>query len=281
MKNPKVLIIPDVHGRTFWKEAINKYPIEQYPDLNIVFLGDYLDPYVDYDGISQEQAFDNFKEILKYKDKDNRITLLIGNHDWHYFVNLDTCRLDFKREKEIKELFIDNLNKFHVTYEIELDGCKYLFSHAGITQGWLNDVAESAKSKLAKYKNAGTIGQDLDYNLKLTWLTDMSIINKTKVFHLLEDCLQCYNDPFYSCVLSMISHERGGYNPYGSCIWADVHEHIWAEDLNGYYQIFAHTYSYPNYDTKAYVISQDGHCWAMLDCGQAFIMDIEGNIEKI
>ncbi len=280
MENPKVLIIPDVHGRTFWKRAIDKYPIEQYPDLIIVFLGDYLDPYVDYDGISQEQAFNNFKEILKYKDQDNRIILLIGNHDWHYFVHIDTCRIDFKREKEIKELFINNLYKFHITYEIELDGCKYLFSHAGITKNWLDNITESAKLKLVKWQNAGTIRQDLDYNQKLTWLTDMSMINNTKTFHLLENCLQHYNDPFYSYPLSMISHERGGYNPHGSCIWADVHEHIWAEDLKGYYQIFGHTYSYPNYNTKACAISPDSHCWAMLDCGQAFIMDIEGNIEN-
>ena len=34
---PKVLIIPDVHGRTFWKSAINKYPIEYYPNLQIIF----------------------------------------------------------------------------------------------------------------------------------------------------------------------------------------------------------------------------------------------------
>ena len=33
------LIIPDVHGRDFWKDAANRFP------GNIVFLGDYLDPY--------------------------------------------------------------------------------------------------------------------------------------------------------------------------------------------------------------------------------------------
>lgn len=33
-----ILIIPDVHGRTFWKYAIDKYD-------KVIFLGDYLDPY--------------------------------------------------------------------------------------------------------------------------------------------------------------------------------------------------------------------------------------------
>ena len=47
MNKPEVLIFPDVHGRKFWKDAISKFPKEEYPDLKIVFLGDYIDPYVD------------------------------------------------------------------------------------------------------------------------------------------------------------------------------------------------------------------------------------------
>ena len=43
--NVSVLVIPDVHGRKFWKEAINKFSKDIYPDLNIIFLGDYVDPY--------------------------------------------------------------------------------------------------------------------------------------------------------------------------------------------------------------------------------------------
>lgn len=46
------LIIPDVHGRDFWKDAANRFP------GNIVFLGDYLDPYP-LEGISPDEAFTN------------------------------------------------------------------------------------------------------------------------------------------------------------------------------------------------------------------------------
>ena len=35
-----ILIIPDIHGRTFWKECI-KCECDE-----IIFLGDYLDPYI-------------------------------------------------------------------------------------------------------------------------------------------------------------------------------------------------------------------------------------------
>lgn len=35
----KILIIPDLHGRSFWKEPCNNWKDK------IIFLGDYHDPY--------------------------------------------------------------------------------------------------------------------------------------------------------------------------------------------------------------------------------------------
>ena len=48
----KIFIIPDVHGRDFWKKAYN------YVDKvdEVIFLGDYLDPY-ETEGISSEDAY--------------------------------------------------------------------------------------------------------------------------------------------------------------------------------------------------------------------------------
>ena len=51
-----MIIIPDIHGRTFWKQAIQGKETE-----DIVFLGDYLDPYSD-EGISGADALLNFRE---------------------------------------------------------------------------------------------------------------------------------------------------------------------------------------------------------------------------
>ena len=47
----KILVIPDVHGRIFWKE-----PVKKYMDAvdRVVFLGDYLDPYEDEDGLADD-----------------------------------------------------------------------------------------------------------------------------------------------------------------------------------------------------------------------------------
>ena len=38
----KILIIPDVHGRRFWRDAIESDDYDK-----VIFLGDYLDPYPD------------------------------------------------------------------------------------------------------------------------------------------------------------------------------------------------------------------------------------------
>ena len=72
----KIIIIPDVHGRTFWKDAVYKY--RNVEGVHIVFLGDYLDAYKDIDGIEAEDAIANFEEIIDVARSANNITLLIS-----------------------------------------------------------------------------------------------------------------------------------------------------------------------------------------------------------
>lgn len=127
----KILIIPDVHGRKFWhkaKEMINEVD-------KVVFLGDYLDPY-SREGITFQDALDEFQEILDFKEKyPDKIVLLIGNHCAHY-VNLqfmDCSRLNYARRQEVHDLFMNNIDKFNLIYEFE----NYLFSHAGLYKEWV------------------------------------------------------------------------------------------------------------------------------------------------
>lgn len=126
----KILIIPDVHGRKFWhkaKELINK--VDQ-----AVFLGDYLDPY-SREGITFEDALNEFKQILEFKEKySDKVVLLVGNHDMHYIQLefMDCSRLNVYRRVEIHDLFMNNIDKFQLIYEIN----NYLFSHAGVYLEW-------------------------------------------------------------------------------------------------------------------------------------------------
>lgn len=69
----KILIIPDVHGRKFWREYIN----DEFD--HIIFLGDYLDPYPGE--ATAEEALQEFKDIVNFKNSNlEKVTLLIGNH---------------------------------------------------------------------------------------------------------------------------------------------------------------------------------------------------------
>ena len=58
----KILVVPDIHGETFWKGPVLKY-IEQVD--KIIFLGDYLDPYRDrWKEYSPQGLFDNLMDII-------------------------------------------------------------------------------------------------------------------------------------------------------------------------------------------------------------------------
>lgn len=127
----RYLIVPDVHGRTFWQEA--KRLVDEVN--RVIFLGDYLDPYP-HEGITKEQAIEQFKEIIQFKkDNSDKVILLLGNHDCAYCYDFGSAsRYDYENKLEIKQLFKDNMELFGLWY-LGNNGC--LFSHAGITRDWL------------------------------------------------------------------------------------------------------------------------------------------------
>lgn len=95
----KVLIIPDVHGRPFWRKAKEKINSVD----KVVFLGDYLDPY-GYEGITRENAIEEFKEIIQFKvDNPDKVILLLGNHDCAYCYDFDVREGD--RESTYYQIF--------------------------------------------------------------------------------------------------------------------------------------------------------------------------------
>lgn len=213
----ELMIIPDVHGRTFWKEKV--YKLLNYDEnTHIVFLGDYVDPY-QYEGIFPEDAIPILEEIIDLKKSNpNRITLLLGNHDCGYIWS-DVCasRRDRKNYNEISNLFSKNLDLFDLAYSCELGGKKYLLTHAGVHKQWFDLV----------------FGQNSEYYPKIDMFLNNWLHSDQEN---IEDCLGIY------------SYFRG-YTPdnYGSCIWADVRE--WSDELYnaslnedlGWYQIFGHT----------------------------------------
>lgn len=198
-----MIIIPDIHGRKFWKKAV-----KNHEDEEIVFLGDYCDPYPD-EGIHED--LENFDEIIEFKKKHPKnVTLLIGNHDQQYFI-YGSCycgRRSYFNERSYYQRFNENRGLFQICLEKEINGKRYLFSHAGVLRGW-----------------------------KELWLPN---VPDDKICPYLNNAYEIKDDKL-GYLLSDISFERGGNELYGSITWADVSEHFGDKNPVADYQIFGHS----------------------------------------
>jgi len=262
MKN-NIIVCPDIHGRKFWK--LTKDKIDDVD--KIIFLGDYIDPY-DFEHISVEEAIDNFKDIIEFaKENRSKVILLLGNHDMPYFsdeyrsLNDYHCRFSYRHAKEISLIFKDNINLFNIAYTYD----NVLFTHAGCTSGWINN----------------TFGNDYDFETLDKLVSDLNNLLNTY-----EGLKSLYE----------VSICRGGFDSFGSCMWADIDETRFdqksteCEDYKIYHiqkvkQIFGHTLQayYSKMRTSFY--------WGapieyknikMLDNGSAYFFDPdEFKIEKI
>ena len=172
---PILLIIPDIHGRLFWISATRKYP-----DLPVIFLGDYLDPYTHYEGILPSEALANFKEILDFKKANmERVTLLLGNHDIHYFdKDMNSSRKDKEHYDEIHQIFCENLSMFKLAMTVRTEEKDFLFTHAGVDIDWLRyrmpDVNPKDVNDICKSFNDKLITEESLYEFVFNGLMDVS-----------------------------------------------------------------------------------------------------------
>ena len=211
----KILIIPDVHGRDFWKEPVKK--VLEDTNAHIVYIGDYTDPYNSEWGFNfdyLQHTIDNFKEIIEMKKQNSdRITLLLGNHDCGYAIGDTICssRMDRTHRSELEELFKENRELFQIAEEYDIAGRHFVFSHAGILKGWVKSVW-------------GDEADDTDFNvvsrLNNAWLVDdWSILNYLGDYDTYRgwDGLQ-YGSPVWSDIRSWIRvtpEETYGFNIVG------------------------------------------------------------------
>lgn len=137
------LAIGDIHGRTIWKDIINKEEFDR-----VIFLGDYFDT---RDNISAEAQMHNFLDIIEYKKTGGKeVILLLGNHDYHY-LDLDGPYSGYQpvHASAIKELITKNWDHLRICY----GDYKLVFSHAGLTSTWLKNVGHSGESNYIDYVN--------------------------------------------------------------------------------------------------------------------------------
>lgn len=198
-----IIVIPDIHGRTFWKNAVKKH--RNHP---VVFLGDYVDPYRD-EGITDDDALANFKEIIAYAKGNSNVTLLLGNHDIHYLLpGIEFSRYSRQFCREIRRVVEENFSLFNLAHYIRNNDKDILFSHAGILPSWLEReglLTQGAK-EICNHLNAHLKDEGYLYNLA-----------------------------------EEVSMYRGGFSSSPSPVWADVRDHIKETSPSEYFQVFGHT----------------------------------------
>ena len=256
----KVLVIPDVHGETFWKEPVQKY-IDQVD--RIVFLGDYFDPYTDDGGVyDPNEVYDNMMDIVNLKRNNmDKVVLLMGNHDFHYLSKralglARASRCDLRNWQRYNQVFIGHEDLFKVVHCEKVKGISYVFSHAGLTTFWLNKV-----------------------NSKLWRLNDRDISVADK------QIIDMINDMLYDLegqnMLAVVGRYRSFFGEKtGSVIWADIEEQTFPKapkvyGLNIVFQVIGHTRLDKSQGDKI-----EFENLALIDSQQCFMID-EGKKEKI
>jgi predicted MPP superfamily phosphohydrolase len=202
-----MLVIGDVHGQDFWKPIVNKHLGEDY----IVFVGDYFDSY----SIGSKKILDNFRKIIKLKETyPDKVKLLLGNHDIHYYYLKSAYRstgFDYTIMSEVNNLFKKNKDLFQATFMYG----NTIVSHAGIT----NKLVESTHNDYLTALDLGW-GDSLEHNDISDKLNFLFKISCKSLFY--------------------IGEERGGIDPFSGVFWAGMKE-LTNDYVSGYNQIVGHT----------------------------------------
>lgn len=239
----KILIIPDVHGRDFWKDPCKD--MSQWD--KVIFLGDYVDPY-EFE-VAPDAVIPNLQEIIAlkeiYKDK---VILLWGNHDLFYWCDQYRnsmsywSRHDHDRHNEIEKIFKQHNELFQFAWEYD----KYLFTHAGVNNSFAKLLAEEYDKVSAKNIN------------------DFFSYEQNQM------------------LLAMVSWYRGGSDNFGSIVWCDIHEHYGKTPnkfIENFYQIFGHTYARQRLITEYWAMLDTGNSWDYIE--DFILKDSDGNELKL
>ena len=197
----EILIVPDVHGRDFWFPALD-YQGE------VIFLGDYVDPYPQ-EKITDEDAYQGLLKIVSFKQQNpERVTLLIGNHEMHYYEQrFGAGRFSKEYFPKFNAILTGETTKglFQICKQID----NYLFIHAGVTKGWYD----------LHYPQFQNLGSTLEEQLNNIFFQRMHV----------------YHEAAWKY--------RGGLDDAGSPLWADYREFVDEKEhfVPGIIQIIGHT----------------------------------------
>ena len=195
--------IGDLHCKDVWKKIV----IENKDVEKWIFIGDYTDSFTHTD----EEMINTLADLIQYKkDNNDKVVLLLGNHDIQYSEFPDNRCSGFRAgiQPIITRLFQENKELFQIAYEYK----NYLFTHAGVSikwYKWMKDVFKEIEEKFSPENLAEAL----------------NIISKTK-------------DSFF---LYSVGIKRGGLRGfYGGVTWADRDETM-EGIIPNFHQIVGHT----------------------------------------
>lgn len=194
----KILSIGDVHGQDLWKDfthgstydfMIWKTAVDagapasddfwkEMPFMEfskIIFVGDYVDSFT----VSNDVIKQNLLDIIYLKRAlPDKVVLLLGNHDVQYIVPNQICS-GFRNEMsfDLQEIFRENRDLFKVAHFESLNGMKWLWTHAGVTKGWLKEARESLKKPDRFHAmNRPYASKELDVMINWLWETESEVL---------------------------------------------------------------------------------------------------------
>lgn len=137
------LIIPDLHGNV----EVAQWALDQ-KQHNLVFLGDYLDSFFE----SRARQRQLLSMVLSAaENQSGRVTALAGNHEMSYLNELMRAS-GYSRKMDDKIAKYKNSMKLHLKPYTWVG--KYLISHAGVSQKFLNYMGTT----LNNYLQSGLFG---------------------------------------------------------------------------------------------------------------------------
>lgn len=209
----RFLIIPDQHGRNYWKkfgdlpeifeqEAFYGYdvPLIKPKFDKYIFLGDYCDSFTK----DSTEIKNNLIDVIKFKKYyPDHVILLWGNHEIHYLYSAQKHGCSGFRPLmwfDLNEIF----RKYRLLFQYAYQYDNYLFTHAGVHKGWY-------EYRFKFFDDQKTLGDSLNWGFEQ---------NLEEMFD--------------------VGHIRGGMQKVGSPLWVDKKLSS-KKPLKGYHQFVGHT----------------------------------------
>lgn len=200
----RIAVIGDIHSRSIWEDVVRH---AQDNSDQIVFTGDYIDP---YDSTPFDTLYNILNDIIDFKKSQSAI-LLIGNHDTHYLYDdiQKSTRYDRKNATKFEKIYQENIDLFQYAYQID----NYLFTHAGVSNTWFNS-----------FKNVLILNGIQPDNSNIG-----DVLNKMGG-----------ESTLTNRILNIPGMSRGGYAPSGGITWADYSD-TYRDYLTGFEQFVGHS----------------------------------------